>query len=416
VLSNPPVHADPATSAATTNSSRWWILSLLFFATTINYLDRAILGVLLPEIQKELNFSQEAYGNIQFWFQFAYGIGSLVGGKVLDTYGTRIGYGLAAAIWSVAGALHSLATGAFHFGALRMLLGLSEAPNFPACNKAVAEAFPPAQRAFAMGLVNSGPNVANVIGPPLFAFITITWGWRTGFLLMGVLGFLWLPAWLFSMPKASAPAAPRARLNFGAVLQHKPAWAYAAGKFLTDPVWWFYLFWLPTYLTTVRGMTLEQRVTALAIVYAISAFGSVAGGALSSYLMKLGWHISRARKTTMLACAIVMPLSALGMVVENTNLAILLFGLGTAAHQAWSANLFTLPSDVFPQQSVGTANSIGVFTGAMGGALFSGLVPGYLLGPIGYTPILITMSCFYLIAWGLIDRWMGDFSPVQTQQ
>jgi ACS family hexuronate transporter-like MFS transporter len=403
----------PATAAA---ANRWWILSLLFFATTINYLDRAILGVLLPEIQKELNFSQEAYGNIQFWFQFAYGVGSLIGGKLLDTYGTRIGYGLAAAVWSVAGALHSLATGALHFGALRMLLGLSEAPNFPAVNKAIAESFPPQQKAMAMGLVNFGTNFANIIGPLLFGAITKLWGWRAGFAIMGALGFIWLPIWLLTMPKVKAsPAEAAARLGYRAVFAHKQAWAYAAAKFLTDPVWWFYLFWLPAYLTNVRGMNIDQRVQSLAIVYAISGAGSIAGGALSSYLMKLGWHVSRARKTAMLICAVIMPLSALGMIVENTSVAILLFGLGTAAHQAWSANLFTLPADVFPQQSVGSANAIGVFTGAMGGALFSGLIPGYLLGPIGYTPILITMSCFYLIAWFFVNKWMGDFKAVEAR-
>jgi ACS family hexuronate transporter-like MFS transporter len=402
-----------------TNPNRWWIITLLFVATTINYLDRGILGVLLPEIQKELNFSTAAYGQITFWFQFAYGIGALLGGKLLDAYGTRVGYGIAATFWSLAGALTALATTPLHFGALRMALGLGEAPNFPAVNKAVAEWFPPSQKAMAMGIVNFGTNFASVIGPPLFIWIAATWSWQACFAVMGALGFLWLPVWLFTTPSApSIPTAPipsRARKQVGllAALKYKPTWGYVWGKFLTDPVWWFYLFWLPTYLTTERGMTPVERGYTLSIIYAISGVGSLAGGAVSSYLMKQGWPVGRARKTTMLACAIVMPFSALGMVVDNTTLAVLLFGLGTAAHQAWSTNIMTTPADLFPKQAVGSANGCGVFAGSMGGALFSGLIPGYLLGPIGYAPILITMSCFYLVAWLVVHRCMGDLEMVR---
>jgi ACS family hexuronate transporter-like MFS transporter len=398
-----------------TSPNRWWIITLLFVATTINYLDRGILGVLLPEIQKELNFSQAAYGEITFWFQFAYGIGALLGGKLLDTYGTRIGYGLAASFWSLAGALTALATTPFHFGALRMALGLGEAPNFPAVNKALAEWFPPSQKAMAMGIVNFGTNFASVIGPPLFIWIAATSNWQTCFAIMGALGFVWLPVWLFTTPKVAATAgAPRVALL--EVLKFKQTWGYVWGKFLTDPVWWFYLFWLPTYLTNERGMTPTERGYTLSVIYAISGAGSLLGGAASSYLMKRGWSVARARKTTMLACAIVMPFSALGMVVDNTMLAVALFSLGTAAHQAWSTNIMTTPADMFPKQAVGSANACGVFSGSMGGALFSGLIPGYLLGPIGYAPILISMSCFYLVAWMVVNKCMGDFEIVGTKQ
>jgi len=396
------------------NPNRWWIIALLFVATTINYLDRGILGVLLPEIQKELSFSQAAYGEITFWFQFAYGFGGLLGGRLLDTYGTRIGYGFAAGFWSMAGALTALATTPFHFGALRLALGLGEAPNFPAVNKALAEWFPPNQKAFAMGIVNFGTNFASVIGPPLFIWIAASWSWQACFAIMGALGFLWLPVWLLTTPKqVVAASAPKTTLR--QVLKHKQTWGYVWGKFLTDPVWWFYLFWLPTYLTTERGMTPIERGYTLSIIYAISGAGSLLGGAASSYLMKRGWPVGRARKTTMLACAIVMPLSALGMVVDSTPLAVALFGLGTAAHQAWSTNIMTTPADMFPKQSVGSANAWGVFSGSMGGALFSGLIPGYLLGPIGYAPILITMSCFYLVAWLVVHKCMGDLEVVRLQ-
>lgn len=390
---------------------RWWIIALLFVATTINYLDRGILGVLLPEIQKELNFSQAAYGEITFWFQFAYGIGGLLGGRLLDRLGTRVGYGLAAGFWSLAGMLTALATTPLHFGALRMALGLAEAPNFPAVNKALAEWFPPSQKALAMGVVNFGTNFASVIGPPLFVWIAAASSWQACFVIMGALGFLWLPLWLATTPKpVAAPATARA--PFRDILRHKQTWGYAWGKFLTDPVWWFYLFWLPTYLTAERGMSATERAYTLSIIYAVSGVGGLLGGAASSYLIRRGWPVGRARKATMLVCAVLMPFSALGMVVESTPLAIALFALGTACHQAWSTTIMTTPADVFPKQSAATANACGVFSGSMGGALFSGLIPGYLLGPIGYAPILITMSCFYLVAWVVVHKCMGDFEVV----
>jgi MFS transporter, ACS family, hexuronate transporter len=399
---------EPQPSDPQQSSKRWWIVGLLFLATTINYLDRGILGVLLPEIQKELQFTQAQYGQITFWFQFAYGIGALLGGKLLDAYGTRIGYGLAATFWSIAGALTAFASSATHFGILRMALGLAEAPNFPACNKAVAEWFPPAKTALAMGLINFGTNFASIIGPPLFVWIAAGWGWPACFAIMGALGFLWLPLWLWLTPKV-APTLPTSRLSFKAVLAKRAAWGYIWGKFLTDPVWWFYLFWLPTYLTDQRGMSATERAFTLSLIYAISGVGSLLGGAMSGYLIGRGAAVFEGRQRTMLACAILMPLSALGMVVESTPLAIALFGLGTAAHQAWSVNLLTTPADIFPKETVASANAVGVFAGAMGGALFSGLIPGYLLAPLGYAPILIAMSCFYLVAWYVL-RQSGDVS------
>lgn len=196
------------------------------------------------------------------------------------------------------------------------------------------------------------------------------------------------------------------------MLRHNKTWGYIWGKFLTDPVWWFYLFWLPTYLSAERGLTPTERGYTLSIIYAVSGVGGLAGGAASSYLMKRGWPVGKARKTVMLLCAAIMPFSAFGMVVEDTTMAIALFALAMAAHQAWSTTLLTTPSDVFPKETAATANACGVFSGSMAGALFSGLIPGYLLGPIGYAPILITMSCFYLVAWLVFHKCMGDFEVV----
>jgi MFS transporter, ACS family, hexuronate transporter len=394
---------------------RWLILSLLFFATTANYLDRAILGVILPEIRDRFHFGLQAYGTIQMVFQIAYALGSLIGGRLLDRYGTRIGYGLAVVLWSAAGMLNAFAGSALQFGLFRTVLGLGEAANFPACNKAIAEWFLPGQRATAMGVVNFGTNLANIIGPPLFIVIALKLGWQTCFAIMGGLGFLWLPVWfsIYRLPRHAGDPVPETfRLPIRAVLKHREAWGYAWAKFLTDPVWWFYLFWLPTYLTDVRHFTPAQRGTALTIVYSISGVGAVAGGVVSSFLMKRGWSVGQARKSTMLFCAAIMPACTLGVVVQNANLAVLLFGLATAAHQAWMTNLFTTPGDVFPAQAVGSVNGFGVCIGALGGALFSGLIPGNVIPLIGYVPVLMTMSCFYLAAWWIVHRLMGNLEMV----
>ena len=394
---------------------RWVILSLLFFATTINYLDRAILGVILPEIRDKFHFGLQVYGAIQMVFQIAYGVGSLLGGKLLDRYGTRVGYGIAATLWSVAATLNAFAGTTFQFGLFRTVLGLGEAANFPACNKAIAEWFPSDQSATAMGVVNFATNFANIIGPPIVIVIALRLGWQYCFAIMGGLGFLWLPVWflVYRLPKNTGqPVEETSKLSMRAVLKYKQAWGYAWAKFLTDPVWWFYLFWLPTYLTDVRHFSPNRRGTALTIIYAVSGVGALAGGMVSSFLIKRGWSVGKARKTTMLFCAIVMPACALGVVVQNVRLAIVLFGLATAAHQAWMTNLFTTPSDVFPPQAVGSTNGFGVCIGAFGGALFSGLIPGLVIPLVGYVPVLMTMSCFYLLAWFLMHRLMGNLERV----
>jgi ACS family hexuronate transporter-like MFS transporter len=304
------------------------------------------------------------------------------------------------------------------FGMYRTVLGFGESANFPACSKAAAEWFPPDERATAMGIVNAGTNLANIFGPPLFIVIALTLGWQACFAIMGGLGFLWLPFWFltYRLPKqAGAPTTPGAKLSISEVMKYKQAWGYGLAKFLTDPVWWFYLFWLPTYLTDVRHFTPHQRGNALMIVYSISAVGALMGGVVSSYLMKRGWTVGKARKMTMLFCAVVMPACTLGVVVQNAQFAVLLFGLATAAHQAWMTNLFISPADVFPSQAVGSANGFGVCLGGLGGALFSGIIPGTVIPLVGYVPVLMGMSCFYIIAWFIIHRMMGDLEMVTLQ-
>ena len=398
---------------------RWFIVSLLFFATTINYLDRAILGVILPEIRQRFHFGLQAYGNIQMAFQLAYAVGSLFTGPLLDRLGTRIGYSIAAAFWSLSATLNAIAASAPGFGLFRAALGLGESANFPACNKTIAEWFPPHERASAMGFVNAGTNAANIIGPPIFVVIALKFGWQWCFAIMGGLGFLWLPVWwrMDHVPKSDGAAAPPAgKLSIKQVLKFKQVWGFGWAKFFTDPVWWFYLFWLPTYLTDVRHFTPGQRATALTVVYAISGAGAIAGGLVAGFLMKRGWALGRARKRTMLFCAVIMPVCGLSVLVPSAWLAVLLFGLATAGHQAWMTNLFTTPSDVFPPQAVGSTNGFGASIGAFGGALFSALIPGHVIPIIGYVPVLLTMSCFYLIAWLIVHWLMGDLEPVMLPQ
>ena len=398
---------------------RWVVVSLLFFATTVNYLDRAILGVILPEIRDNFHFGLQAYGLIQFVFQMAYAAGSLCGGWLLDRYGTRIGYGLAVVVWSLAAMLNAFAGSAFQFGAYRTALGLGESANFPACTKAMAEWLPSDDRATGMGIINSGTNLANIFGPPLFIFIALKMGWQACFAIMGALGFLWLPLWFltYRLPKPAGVAAPHiAKLSISEVMKYKQAWGYGIAKFLTDPVWWFYLFWLPTYLTDVRHYTPTERGTALTVVYAISGVGAVLGGVVAGALIKRGWTVGRSRKATMLFCAVVMPACALGVVVQNARLAVVLFGLATAAHQAWMTNLFVTPADVFPAEAVGSTNGFGVCLGGFGGALFSGIIPGMVIPHVGYVPVLLGMSCFYIIAWFIVHRMMGNLEMVSLHE
>lgn len=395
---------------------RWIILSLLFAVTTINYLDRAILGVILPEIREKFSISTPAYGAIQFWFQIFYGVGGLICGVILDRFGTRIGYAVAAALWSAAATLNGFATSMVQFGFYRGVLGLGESANFPASNKAAAEWFPPSQRAAAMGLINFGTNFAQIVGPPLFIWMALTLGWQACFLIMGSLGFVWLPVWLLAYKSPQQSDAPAGtKLSIREVLKYKQTWGYGWAKFLTDVPWWFYLFWLPTYLNDIRHFTPAERGTALSVVYAISGAGAIIGGVVSSYLISKGWPVGRARKTTMLGCALIMPLGSLGVVVNDNWTAVLLFGVATAAHQAWMSNLFTAPADVFPKEAVASANGVGVALGAWGGAIFSGLIPGYVIPIVGYVPVLLTMSCFYVIALGIVQRLFGNYEPVTLE-
>lgn len=395
---------------------RWWVLTLLFFGTTVNYLDRIILGILLPEIRKEIPMDDKVYGNIAFAFQLAYTIGFLFAGKVIDRLGTRLGYSLAILWWSVAAAAHALVSSPLTFGALRALLGIGESGNFPAAIKSVSEWFPRKDQAFATGIFNAGTNVATMIGPWMFYLLTSRYGWRTCFFITAASGLVVLLLWFFTRPRPvpledDRPNEPA--LPWRAVLQYKQTWGFAAGKFFSDPVWWFYLFWLPPYFYDVRHFDIKQVAWAFPVIYLMADFGSVFGGWVSGWLMRKGWSVGKARMFSMGACAACMPVAATSVLFDSPYLAIALISLATAAHQGWSANLYTTVPDVFPKTAVASATGIGACLGGLGGVLFSTVLPAHIVTHFGYGPMFFIMGSFHLIGFFFVRRWMGDLRPLE---
>ncbi len=394
--------------AASLSRRRWYILALLFFATTINYLDRIVFAVLMPIMREQLHFGTEQYGFITGAFQITYTVGFLAMGKFVDRYGTRIGYAVSLTWWSVSAALHSLATTPVSLGAFRALLGFGEAGNFPSAIKAVAEWFPPKDRAFATGIFNAGSNVASMIGPPVFAYLVMRVGWRTCFLLTPALCLVWLALWLtgYRNVPTDDTAADQRKVGWSEALTYPATWGFAIAKFFTDPVWWFYLYWLPPYFYDVRKFDLKQIGWALPVIYLMADIGSVAGGWLSGYFMRLGWPQRNARMTALAIFASLMPIAALSVLVANPIYAIALVSLATSAHQGWSANLYTTVSDSFPKSAVASVTGIGGCLGGLGGFLFSAIIPGYVVQHFGYSPVFLTMGCFHLTALAFLV-WSG---------
>ncbi|OGD31095.1 MAG: hypothetical protein A2V45_00135 [Candidatus Aminicenantes bacterium RBG_19FT_COMBO_58_17] len=417
-----------AQTEARPGNFRWTICALLFFATTINYIDRQILGILAPELQKIIGWSEVEYGNIVTAFQTAYALGLLLFGRFIDRYGTRIGYSIAILVWSVAAMAHAAARTAFGFGIARFTLGLGEAGNFPSAIKAVAEWFPKKERALATGIFNAGCNVGAVIAPAVVPWVTVTFGWPAAFLATGAIGFIWVLFWilLYDVPEKkkrlsqkelahilSDPAEPAPeKIGWLRLLKYKQTWAIVIGKFLTDPIWWFYLYWLGKFLNARFGLTLIKLGLPLIAIYALADVGSVGGGWLSSALIKKGGTVSRSRKTVMLACALcVVPVMAANQ-VSGLWSAVLLIGLAAGAHQAWSANIFTFASDMFPKKAVGSVTGLGGMAGAIGGMLFSTLA-GHILEWTGsYFILFIISGSAYLLALGIIQVLAPRLEPV----
>jgi ACS family hexuronate transporter-like MFS transporter len=397
---------------------RWAVCALLFFATTVNYVDRQVLGILAPDLQRTIGWSEVEYGYIVTAFQAAYALGLLVTGRLLDKVGTRLGYALAIALWSLAAMAHALARSAFGFGVARFALGLGEAANFPAAIKTVAEWFPKKERAFATGIFNAGTNIGAVIAPAIVPWIALNLSWQWAFILTGAIGFFWLALWWTVYrppevhPRLSAAEFAFIRsdaeekvtpLPWLALVGYRQTWAFALGKFLTDPIWWFYLYWLPKFLNETHGLTLSKMGPPLIAIYLIADVGSVGGGWVSSFLIKRGWSINAARKTTMLVCALCVVPIVFAPRVSSLWGAVALIGLATAAHQGWSANIFTLASDMFPRRAVGSVVGFGGMAGSVGGMLISTLV-GYLLQWTGsYVPVFLLAGSAYLVALVIIQ-------------
>lgn len=392
---------------------RWGICALLFFATTINYIDRQVISVLKPTLQDEYGWSESDYANIVFAFQLAYASGYFIFGRMMDKLGARVGYSLAATIWGVAAIATAGASQLWHFFAVRFVLGLGESGNFPAGVKAVTEWFPKKERAFAIGVFNAGANIGAILTPLIVPFIVIWFGWRAAFLITGAIVFVWLFFWwtIYRRPREkknlsqaelayieSDPADAPGNVRWLPLLKHRQTWAFALGKFIIDPVWWFFLFWLPSFFADRHGLDLMTFGLPLAAIYIISDVGSVGGGWLSSKLIKRGWSINAARKTTMLICALCVPPVMLAPNVDSVWGAVLLIGLATAAHQGFSANLYTLPSDLFPRKAVGAIIGIGGTMGAIGG-MFIAKIAGWVLDSTGsYVPMFLIAGSAYLVA------------------
>ena len=357
-----------ATPAIRSTGFRWTVCGLIFAATTINYMDRQVLGILAPSLEKAIGWNELEYARIVMAFQAAYAIGMLGFGRLIDRIGTRHGYAISISVWSVAAMAHALAQGVLGFGVARFALGLSEAGNFPAAVKAVSEWFPRRERALATGLFNSGSNVGAILAPLLVPWITLHYGWQMAFMVLGATGFVWLLFWywLYAIPAESRrvsaselahiqsdpPEPPSGKIPWMTLLRYRQTWAFVVGMSLSAPIWWFYLYWLPKFLNKQYGLDLATLGPPLVVIYTMTTVGSIGGGWLSGALLKRGWSVNTSRKTALLICALCVVPVVFAAQASNLWVATFLIGLAASAHQGWAANLFTLVSDLFPQQAV----------------------------------------------------------------
>ena len=428
---------------------RWTICSLVFYATTINYLDRQVISLLKPTLEKEFSWTESDYSNIVVAFQFAYALGMVGAGRIIDKIGTKLGYAITLILWSFASILHAFATGTLSFTFFRFLLGITEAGNFPAAFKTIAEWFPRKERAYAAGIFNSGTNIGAILGPLLVPYLAIHYSWKIAFIATGAIGFIWLIFWflLYEVPSKQKRLSKaefdyihsdqedhsevisqeeRPEISWIKLLLYKQTWAFIAGKFLTDGIWWFLLFWLPAFLHDQYSLKGMQVSLPIAFVYTLAGVASIFGGWLPMWFVKQkGWEIVRARKTSMLIYAF-FPLLIIGSQDAGSFhmwYAIVIIGIAASAHQAWSANLFTTVSDMFPKNSVGSVVGIGGMAGAIGGMVIAE-VAGHLfdyykaLGNIqaGYYLVFFYCGIGYLIAWMIMFKLLvPKMTPVNYQ-
>jgi ACS family hexuronate transporter-like MFS transporter len=435
-MSNPPTLSQTGATSSPTGRYRWTIVALLFAATTINYIDRQVIGLLKPTLTQVFGWDNTTFGTINGIFQFFYAFGLLAFGRVVDRVGTKIGYSVSIIIWSIFAMAHALARSTLGFTVARSGLGVGESGNFPSAIKSVAEWFPKKERALATGIFNSGTSIGAVVAPILVPLILAAYGWQMAFVITGALGFVWLVFWWFiyeipartrNLSKAEfdyihsdeVPAlASDSKVSWTQLLGVRQTWAFVFGKFLTDPIWWFFLFWLPGYFSDIFKLDLSKPGWPLVIVYSCTTVGSIGGGYLSGYLIKKGWPVYKARKTVMFvfACCVVPIITA--RYFHNIWIIVALIALAAAAHQAWSANIFTTASDMFPRRAVSSVIGIGGMAGSIGGIFFQPLV-GWILDyftregdkSIGYNIIFLICGLSYLVAWSA----MHFFAPKMTR-
>lgn len=425
-----------------TGNYRWFIVVLLFFATSINYLDRQIIGLLKPVLEKEFNWTETDFANIVIAFTAAYAIGLLVSGRLIDKIGTKLGYTIMVIIWSVAGMLHALARSAFGFGVARVGLGLGEAGNFPAAVKAVAEWFPKKERALATGFFNAGTSIGVVLALLIVPFILNSYGWQGVFWITGALGFVWLIFWLiyYEIPSKQKRLSPEEyqyitigqdkednergiSIKWQKLFSLPQTWAFITGKGLIDPIYWFFLFWLPSYFSSTFSLDLKKPSLELMIIYAATTVGSIGGGYLSSYLIRKGWPVLKARKSSLLMFALLEVSIILAQFASSAWVAVGLISLAVAVHQAWATNVFTIASDLFPTEAVSSVVGIGGMAGAVGGIFFpilvGSLLDSYKAGgniTAGYNLLFTICGFTYLIAWTIIHLLTRRSEKVKLSQ
>ncbi len=409
---------------------RWVICALIFFATTINYVDRQVFSILAPTLEKEIHWNEQEYGYIVAVFQWAYAGSLLLTGWLIDKIGTRRGYAWSIIVWSVAAISHAFARTPLGFAMARGFLGLGEGGNFPTAIKTVAEWFPRKERALATGIFNGGTNIGAILVPLIVPWLTLTYGWKAAFILTGAIGFVWLFFWLpiYRRPEdhprlskgelayiRSDPPESAVKVPYLSLMPHRQTWAFVVAKFMTDPIWWFYLFWLAKYLDKTYNVTLGKLAAPLVVIYIVSDVGSIGGGWLSSSLIKRGWSVNAARKTAMLICGLCVIPVVFAWKSSDMWVAVSAIGLATAAHQAWSANVFTLASDMFPRRAVGSVVGLGGMGGAVGGMLLAALTGMILQRTGSYQPIFIIAGTIYLVALLIVHLLAPRLKPAELE-
>jgi MFS transporter, ACS family, hexuronate transporter len=413
-----------------TGKYRWKILALLFFATTINYIDRQVIGILKPFISNDLGWSDADYGYVITSFQIAYAIGLVITGRFLDKYGTRIGYLWAIVLWSIADMAHAAASGLVSFVAARFALGLGESANFPAAVKSVTEWFPKKERAFATGLFNSGSTIGAITAPVIVTLITLTLGWRWTFIITGFFGFIWIFFWLvlYQVPEKHRKISKEElnyinqddedtgsenKIKWISLLRYKQTVAICSTRFISDWVWWFFLFWVPDFLSKAHGVNLREVVLPLIVIYSISSLGGIGGGWLSSNFIRSGKSINFARKSAILICALIVLPVMLVSQTHNLWVAVGLIAFAAAGHQGWASNIFTIVSDIYPKKAVGTMMGLSGFAGALGGALSASFVGLILEGTGSYFLIFLVASSVYIINWLILKLLIKEIKPIK---